>query len=161
MVGGVMSSGFSRVLAFCAAFCLPCCVVLLLAGCASLGTKASDLSEIKYFAFPKQAPVLGDGEDEIRLTAAVKGKLRLDQNKCLRIGAIIPVLHRENIIGFDQDGFFMRHEAGTTKYRLGDKVSGGGGYSAALERFNEFGFNGASTEICQGEFASFYLSYPQ
>jgi len=130
-------------------------------GCSTMFSNISSLSEVRYFSFPQPAPDINKDYDEIRLTAAVRGRLNLDSNNCLRIGEIIPILHNENIIGYDNKGFFIHHEEGTVKYRLGDKVQGGGGYTQSQERFNDYSKNGASTQLCKGEFASFYLSYPK
>jgi len=136
-------------------------MLLLISGCTTISSRISSLSEVKYFTFPEAEPSFNKGYDEIRLTAAVDGKLILDNQNCLRIGRIIPILHNENIVGYDHKGFFIRHKDGAIKYRLGDKVQGGGGYTQSQDRFNKYAKNGANTKLCEGEFASFYLSYPE
>lgn len=99
------------------------------------------------------------------------------KNGCLLIGPHVPTFHVEVVIAQDKKGLFVQHEKGGRKYRVGDKIDGGGGYSSTFRSnpvYVDFK-NGASPEVCQpqkyrtrffgeretGSYVSFWLSEPE
>jgi len=88
------------------------------------------------------------------------------------IGPHVPVFANDLLIAKDSRGLFIQHETGGKKFRGGDKIEGGGGYSSrffAKPDFVDFK-NGAGADTCKpktnrwfserktGSFVSFYLS---
>jgi len=101
----------------------------------------------------KHSPLPGQAYG--RLTALVGGVLNI-KDGCLRIGKSIPTLDYDLIFSEDEGGLYLKHVNGMRKYRMGDKVTGGGGYGTAAP--------GESREGCTPEpengyayFVSFYL----
>lgn len=146
--------------------------VSILTACASSGARAPEpLTDVKYFQVKPYEPE--PGVLYARLTARVEGQLNI-KNKCLLIGKHVPVFAKDLLIARDGSGLFVQHEKGGRKYRLGDNISGGGGYSSnfrAKAEFVDFK-NGASPDICKpktyrlfgreevGAYVSFWMSEP-
>jgi len=150
-------------LGFFIAFCL--------AGCATTGDVQAPetVDDIMYFQTKPYDPE--PGVDYVRLTARVSGRLNIE-NDCLMIGPHVPVFSNDLVIARDSRGLFIQHETGGKKFRIGQKITGGGGYSSkfrAKPDFVDFK-NGATPDLCKpqkyrwlgeteiGSYASFYLS---
>ena len=127
-------------------------------GCASTPMKNSTsikpVTDVKYFHVPSLKPVAG--VDYILLTAKIEGRLNI-KNHCLRIGKDIPIFDDKLTIAQDRRGLFVQHNNGGRRYRLGDKISGGGG-STSAESLNANHLvstgaarNGASVTACRPE----------
>jgi hypothetical protein len=132
-------------------YLLPVC--LAAQAIAQVNDKPSDapLNEVKFFQALPPPP----GQAYGRLTAAVGGVLNI-KDGCLRIGKSIPTLDYDLIFSEDEDGLYLKHVHETHKYRMGDKITGGGGYGTAAP--------GETREGCTPEpenghayFVSFYL----
>lgn len=141
------------------------------AGCATNGDIQSPetVDDIRYFQTKPYDPE--PGVDYIRLTALVSGRLNI-KNDCLMIGPHVPVFANDLIIARDSRGLFIQHKTGGKKFRIGQKITGGGGYSSKFSAKSDFvDFkNGATPDLCKpqkyrwlgetelGEYVSFYLS---
>ena len=148
--------------------------ILYLFGCASTGKSyPQPETDVKYFHVKPYDPE--PGVEYIRFTARIQGTLNI-KNSCLLIGPHVPTFHVEVVIARDKKGLFIQHEKGGKKYRVGDKVDGGGAYRSTFVSKPEFvAFkNGAAPEICKpqkyrprffgkretGSYVSFYLVKP-
>jgi len=110
------------------------------------------LDEVKYFVSSPPPPGLNFGYH----TAAISGELNI-KDGCLRIGKYIPTLDHELTFSEDDQGLYLKHIYEEKKYRIGDIVSGGGGYMTALPGQSR---EGCKPEVLNGNayFVSFYMS---
>ncbi|MEP1230898.1 MAG: hypothetical protein ABJG88_09505 [Litorimonas sp.] len=142
-----------------------------LASCASSGDTVAPetIKNVKYFQTKPYDPE--PGVEYVRLTALVSGRLNI-KNDCLMIGPHVPVFSNDLVIARDSRGLFIQHETGRKKFRIGQKITGGGGYSSKFRAKPDFVYfkNGATPDLCKpqkyrwlretetGSYVSFYLS---
>lgn len=100
------------------------CVVALLTGCVASGVQESP--------FLPMLPPPESGQDEIFLTAAFGGVLKVDQG-CIKVASPnghstrTVLWHHGTELGRDASGMFLRNAKTGTVYRFGTPIEFGGG----------------------------------
>lgn len=127
------------------------CVVALLAGCVASG--------VQERPFLPMLPPPESGQDEIFLTAAFGGVLKVDQG-CIKVvspnghSTRTVLWHHGTELGRDASGMFLRNAKTGTVYRFGTRIEFGGGEMPdqwVRQRFPNV------AQRCAGPYASAWL----
>jgi len=92
-------------------------------------------SQVKYFQSspPEPDPVTGS-ITYFTMSALIMGEISIREDNCLLIGTSVPLLDSRTVISEDKKGIYL--SLGEKKFRVGDRVSGSGGWPPSWNSSN-------------------------
>jgi len=141
---------------------LPIYVIAILGLGCQLSPTDNTTIKLEEITFLKQNFQTQKKDEIIIRSSLIEGKLTVDNDGCLRIGTLVPILNNQTVIDVDSEGLFISTPAISSKFRLGDEIYGVGGGYREKPNLNLDGFTSNANEIgkCGGFYAYFSLVEP-